>query len=354
MKREEPLQVQWIKHTGAVNNEIGSDPKDIIENISLSAAEGIRGDLTGKEYEMPAAIKMNEKYDKLAAAGYFRKDPHINSLSATDAVIAAKTGKDAAAYHKQKPSLIKNWQELRAKRNKILNDIKIEKRRGDYLKERWGLKKKENDGVKYVGSRQHLLEDLPIIKNNINNKKRNTFDEYVKTNKLPTLTEKETKALRGNKKVRDYMLRNYKPIKVASKPKPNGHDTQPNVIPIGPIPHEKPWYGDDEDDAAYRFKFPEREKYTVLDKIKLRADLEKAVDANSGIGQFDKRRRLSSGGNGSTSKWEKDHPFTKRVEEIYNIQLSGNETLDELLEIIRGLPENKAGGGLAGMLGENE
>ena len=72
MKREEPVEIQWIKHIGAENNEEGSNPKDIIENVSLSAAEGIRGDLTGKEYEMPAAIAMNEKYDRLAAAGYVR------------------------------------------------------------------------------------------------------------------------------------------------------------------------------------------------------------------------------------------------------------------------------------------
>ena len=338
MKREEPVEIQWIKHIGAENNEEGSNPKDIIENVSLSAAEGIRGDLTGKEYEMPAAIAMNEKYDRLAAAGYVKKDPHINSLSATEAVIAAKTGKDAAAYHKQNPKLIKKWQELRAKRNKILNDIKKEKKRGDDLKKAWGLK----------------LTELPIIKNNIRNKKRNTFDELVASGgkKLPKLSPEEIEQVRADRKVRDYMLRNYKPIKVASKPKPNGHDTQPNVIPIGPIPHEKPWYEDD--DAAYRFKFPARERYSVLDKIKLRADLEKAVDANSGIGQFDKRRRLASGGNGSADELDNQRPFTKRIEEIYNIQLSGNETLDELLEIIRRLPENKAGGGLAGILGEDE
>ena len=181
MRTEEPLQIQWIKHVGAENNERGTDPKDIIENVTLSAADGIRGDLTGKEYKMPDALAMTEKYDRLADAGYFRKDPHLNSLSATDAVIAAKTGKDAAAYHKQKPSLIKNWNELRAKRNKILNDIKIEKRRGDYLKEKWGLKKKENGGVKYVGSREHLLDNIPILKNNVNAKpkRRDTWKEFA-------------------------------------------------------------------------------------------------------------------------------------------------------------------------------
>ena len=119
-QEQEPVQIQWIKHVSAENNERGSNPKDIIESVSLSAAEGIRGDLTGKEYDFPNAIKMNDKYDRLADAGYFRKDPHINKLSASEAVIASMTGKDAAAYHKQKPSLIKNWNQLRAKRNKIL------------------------------------------------------------------------------------------------------------------------------------------------------------------------------------------------------------------------------------------
>ena len=33
----------------------------------------------------------------------------------------------------------------------------------------------------------------------------------------------------------------YKPNTVS-----NGHDPYPNVIPIGPIPHEKPWYENDE------------------------------------------------------------------------------------------------------------
>ena len=89
--KSEPLQIQWIKHISAENNERGSNPKDIIENVSLSAAEGSRGDLTGKEYVMADAIKMNEKYDRLADAGYFRRDPHINKLSATDAVIANAT-----------------------------------------------------------------------------------------------------------------------------------------------------------------------------------------------------------------------------------------------------------------------
>ena len=34
----------------------------------------------------------------------------------------------------------------------------------------------------------------------------------------------------------------YKPNTIS-----NGHDPYPNVIPIGPIPHEKPWYEIDEE-----------------------------------------------------------------------------------------------------------
>jgi hypothetical protein len=29
----------------------------------------------------------------------------------------------------------------------------------------------------------------------------------------------------------------------------NGHDPYPNVIPIGPIPHEKPWWIEDDEEA---------------------------------------------------------------------------------------------------------
>ena len=36
----------------------------------------------------------------------------------------------------------------------------------------------------------------------------------------------------------------YKPNTVS-----NGHDPYPNVIPIGPIPHEKPWWSNEEDEA---------------------------------------------------------------------------------------------------------
>ena len=36
----------------------------------------------------------------------------------------------------------------------------------------------------------------------------------------------------------------YKPNTVS-----NGHDPYPNVIPIGPIPHERPWWLEDEEES---------------------------------------------------------------------------------------------------------
>jgi len=51
------------------------------------------------------------------------------------------------------------------------------------------------------------------------------------------------------------------------------------------------------------------------------------------------RRAFATGGNGSTKPLDDKRPFTKRVEEIYNIQLRGDETFGELLEIIRKLNE---------------
>ena len=302
--KQEPIEIQWIKHVKAMYED--GPEKDIIEDVSLSAADGIRGAVTGKTYDMPAAIKMNEKYDRLAEAKYFEKETHKDKLSPSEAIIAMATGADAANFHKQDPKLIKNYNELRAKRNRILNQVKIEKKRKNQLLENWGLKKKDPDLKskmrKWIQEADdEKLVNSKILKNNINKKKK---------------------------------------IKVASKPKPNGFDTEPNVIPIGPIPHSRPWYEDvpsNDDDAAFRF--PPKEKYSIIDKIVLHADLQKAYDKNSGIGRYDKRKRMANGGNGSTADWDEKHPFTKRIQDIYGIQLTGQETLEELLKIVSKLNE---------------
>ena len=40
----------------------------------------------------------------------------------------------------------------------------------------------------------------------------------------------------------------YKPNTVS-----NGHDPYPNVIPIGPIPHERPWWLEEDDDESKNY-----------------------------------------------------------------------------------------------------
>ena len=55
-----------------------------------------------------------------------------------------------------------------------------------------------------------------------------------------TAETKDVGPIRGNKNKRF----SYKPNTVS-----NGHDPYPNVIPIGPIPHERPWWSNDDDES---------------------------------------------------------------------------------------------------------
>ena len=54
----------------------------------------------------------------------------------------------------------------------------------------------------------------------------------------------------------------YKPNTVS-----NGHDPYPNVIPIGPIPHEKPWWLNDDDDDDDESKREGIESLNVFSKL---------------------------------------------------------------------------------------
>tara|TARA_B100001964_G_scaffold217582_1_gene257794 strand:- start:2135 stop:3142 length:1008 start_codon:yes stop_codon:yes gene_type:complete len=103
------------------------------------------------------------------------------------------------------------------KKQKEFEEEKKQKRIANHTKQQWGIPDKK-------------LADLPIIKNNINYQKIPNQD--LKNHMKKWISEADS----DRKK------------KVASSPnKPteaNGHDPYPNVIPIGPIPHEKPWYED--------------------------------------------------------------------------------------------------------------
>ena len=58
-------------------------------------------------------------------------------------------------------------------------------------------------------------------------------------------------------------------------------------------------------DEAYKIKLPR----SPINKFQIQSDLEKYVEANSGIGVFDKRKRFAGGGNGSTSSYDQKHTF---------------------------------------------
>ena len=64
------------------------------------------------------------------------------------------------------------------------------------------------------------FEDQEILKNNINNKpkRKDHWKEFVKTGKLPEVTKEESERLKGDLRVRNEILKNYKtettPVKI--------------------------------------------------------------------------------------------------------------------------------------------
>ena len=66
------------------------------------------------------------------------------------------------------------------------------------------------------------------------------------------ITEKKLKRIGNYLKQQWGILDKPKNKKISYKPNTvsNGHDPYPNVIPIGPIPHERPWWLEDDDEFA--------------------------------------------------------------------------------------------------------
>ena len=65
------------------------------------------------------------------------------------------------------------------------------------------------------------------------------------------ITEKKLKRIGNYLKQQWGILDKPKNKKISYKPNTisNGHDPYPNVIPIGPIPHERPWWLEDDEEA---------------------------------------------------------------------------------------------------------
>ena len=138
---------------------------------------------------------------------------------------------------KRKEKIQKQKEEAEAKKEAAA--AKIKERRKAYYSKAWGVeldpKKMHNQDLKNVIRKsvreadEEKLADSKIFQNNINRKKFNKGSTAKTTN--------------GS----------------------NGFDPNPNVIPIGPIPHEKPWYEDIEKLKAESQKAEDRFKTTLID-----------------------------------------------------------------------------------------
>ena len=144
-----------------------------VEDVQYEPATGtFKGQSTNKDYKAPGAIAMNEQYDRISPGDK-------NTLKLIERI------KYQNNELEEKPL----WLEKEEEHLKKLNHFGIE-----------NSQKKEPGYPK--------LTNLPVVNRNINQKpqRRDTFKEYVSTGKLPILSKQEIEDVRGNKRVRDYMI----------------------------------------------------------------------------------------------------------------------------------------------------
>jgi len=277
---------EWLLHNMAMHG--GEDSKkfskDLIEDVQIQPNGEMRGMLTDKNYTAMEAIKMNEKYDRNFTNPNLR-EKKSDYLTANEKILANYNPQEALKYTN-------------------------------------GGKDQENvKYMRYVKSKAKRIENLA------------------------KLTDKKTnpkKYKKENEKLFENILENLKTkpvIKTALLTEDQKKDPKIIEVPFGPSFKE-------EIEKYEKEKEKEKETYQIrlprsLEAMQIESDLEKEFDRNSGIGMYDKRRRFAGGGNGSTSDYDKQHTFQKRIEDTYGIQLTGQETIAELLEMVRALNEKK-------------
>ena len=162
-KFELQKEVEELKKRNEILNRNQKPLPDNVENVQYEPATGtFKGQSTGKDYKGAEAIKMNEQYDRISPGDK-------NTL-------------------------------------KRIERIKYEH---NELKEKplW-LEKEEEHNKKLKAHTLPKLANLPVVNRNINQKsqRRDTWREFVKTGQLPVLSKQEIEEVRGNKRVRDYMI----------------------------------------------------------------------------------------------------------------------------------------------------
>ena len=274
---------EWVMHTAAMYG--GEDSikleKHLIEDVQLLPNGEMRGMLTEKLYNAKEAINMNEKYDRNFTNPSLGKEKGTY-LTANERMLANFNPTEALKYTNggKDQENVKYMRYVKAKANRIKN-INTAKESS----------KKENP---------KLFED--ILKNLGKEKSK------VKTTLLTDEQKKDPKIIE---------------------------------VPFGPsfkeimdrLEKEK----EAENEEAYKIKLPRESRDFTLKSLMLESELTKELDAKSGIGQFDSRRRFADGANGSTPKTPQS--YQKQIEDLYGIQLTGQETIAELLEYVKRLNE---------------
>ena len=274
---------EWVMHNAAMYGGEDSTKleKHLIEDVQLLPNGEMRGMLTEKLYQAKEAINMNEKYDRNFT------NPSL--------------GKEKGTYLTANERMLANFNPTEA------------------LKYTNGGKDQEN--VKYM---RYVKAKANRIKN-IDNAKASSKKEN------PKLFEDILKNL-GKEKSK---------VKTALLTDEQKKDPKIIEVPFGPsfkeimdrLEKEK----EAENEEAYKIKLPRESRDFTLKSLMLESELTKELDAKSGIGQFDSRRRFADGANGSTPKTPQS--YQKQIEDLYGIQLTGQETIAELLEYVKRLNE---------------
>ena len=274
---------EWVMHTAAMYG--GEDSKKLekhlIEDVQLLPNGEMRGMLTEKLYNAKEAINMNEKYDRNFT------NPSL--------------GKEKGTYLTANERMLANFNPTEA------------------LKYTNGGKDQENvKYMRYVKAKANRIKNINTAKESSKKENPKLFEDILKN--LGTEKSKAKTALLTEEQKKD-----------------------PKIIevPFGPsfkeimdrLEKEK----EAENEEAYKIKLPRESRDFALKSLMLESELTKELEAKSGIGQFDTRKRFADGANGSTPKTPQS--YQKQIEDLYGIQLTGQETIAELLEYVKRLNE---------------
>ena len=293
---------EWLKHNMAMYEGDGSKEfgKDLIEDVQLQSNGEMRGMLTEKIYNAKDAITMNEKYDRNFT------NPNLTGnkqtyLTANEKVLANFNPKEALEYTgggKDKEN-VQYMRYVKAKAKRI-NDAALTPTK---------------------------LADSPILKNNINSKKIN--NKILATKKKDPVKEID---LGSDSELLEIMewLKSH-PTKSYQDWLDNNAWLKDNFGKLNKKQGNK--------NQDYKIRIPRDPLELNFKSMVLLSDLEKANEKVGGLATFDPRRNFAEGSNGSTPSTPQT--FQRQIEELYGVQLSGQETIAELIEMVRRLRNEK-------------